>query len=570
MSYRTISLPVAAGALALLLGVPPAGLPQPPSASPEIMAAAAPRAYPVFSLAPAQASAPERPIPGVFSLASLRTGEDGAKEGDTKAPAAMAKHWRRACLEVGAFLAYSTIRYWIEYTSFIEDWQYELTCEDQFRRFFTLEAVRFDSNCFNINWTHALAGALYYQIARANRLTWGESFLMAFGSSLFYEYVGEWREVISVNDMILTSVGALSIGEPWHQLADYFNHQRSPLLKALGFINPFLKLNAWLDRKNPASKVYVNPGWHGFEISAGWRRLVTPGGTPLNTAYVGIETRIVHVPEYGHPGVFRKTLRDTSISEFSMDLALGRRRPGDEDLRDGLDEEAYFFTRVVGLAAYRQNIDELSRGYAFSVGLGSAFSYLRKRPIYYDARAYQVHMTPPPVAPVDFRDKFAVVHIAGPVVDWTRFARTFKLRVVADAYVDFAMMNAWAFNAYSRVHPIEGLKTTLTYYGYHYALGASFSGRLDFAWRGLELRGLVSWHIWDSIEGLDRYQDDLVDDGNVVDTRSRFLLKAGWRIPSLPLRLFATLEGIHRWGKVAEVEASGRETRATAGLSFLF
>jgi len=30
------------------------------------------------------------------------------------------------------------------------------------------------------------------------------------------------------------------------------------------------------------------------------------------------------------------------------------------------------------------------------------------------------------------------------------------------------------------------------------------------------------------------------------------------------------VEGIHRWGKIAEVEAGGRETRTYAGLSFLF
>jgi hypothetical protein len=164
----------------------------------------------------------------------------------------------------------------------------------------------------------------------------------------------------------------------------------------------------------------------------------------------------------------------------------------------------------------------------------------------------------------------AVVHIAGPVVDWTRFARTFTLRAVAEAYLDFAMMNAWAFNAYSRLYPIEGLKTTLTYYGYYYGFGTTFSGRLDFAWRGFELRGMLSWHIWDSVEGLDRFQNELVNDGNVVDTRSRFFFKVGWRIPALPLRLFATVEGIHRWGKIGDVRASGRETRTFAGLSFLF
>jgi hypothetical protein len=559
MNIRKVKTTVAATAVVLLVAVFATGL---SGATMDLSTAVSvPVLHPVFNLAPADEA---------FSLAVAARPEAGPPEQTKAAPAAMAKNWRRTFLEVGAFLAYSTIRYWVAYSAFIEDWQYELTCEDQYRRFLTLEAIRFDSNCFNINWTHSLAGALYYLIARANSLNWPESFLVAFGGSLYYEYIGEWREVISINDMIMTSVGGLSIGEPWHQLASYFNHQRSPLLKALGFINPFLKVNAWLDRKNPASKVYVNPGWHAFEVSAGWRRAAAAGGTPRDTAYIAIETRIVHVPEYGHPGVFRRTLRDTSVSELSMNAALGRRPPGELDLRPGLDDEADFSTRIVSLAAYRQNIDALSRGYAFSIGLGSAFTYLRKRPVYYDSRDYQVHMSPAPVPPTDFRDKMAVVHIAGPVVDWTRFARTFTLRAVAEAYLDFAMMNAWAFNAYSRLYPIEGLKTTLTYYGYYYGFGTTVSGRLDFAWRGFELRGMLSWHIWDSVEGLDRFQNELVNDGNVVDTRSRFLFKAGWRLSALPLRLFAAFEGISRWGKIGDVKASGRETRTFAGLSFLF
>ena len=522
---------------------------------------AAPLDRPAFHLAPAAAA---------FSLAVAGTATPRTSEKTEPLPPSPRKNWRRAFLETGVFLAYSTIRYWIEYGEWIEDWQYELTCEDQYRRFLTLEAVRFDSNAFFVNWTHSLAGGLYYLISRANRLTWAESFLMTFGSSAFYEYVGEWREVISVNDMFLTAFAGYSIGEPWHQLADYFHHRKSFLGKALGFIDPFIKLNAWLDRKDPASRTYTEPGWHAFELSTGWRRLSAPGGTTLDTGYVSIETRIVHVPEYGRPGVFHKTLRDTSVSEFFLDLALGSRRPGDEALRPGLDEEANFFTRVVGLASYRQDIDELGRGYALSIGLGSAFSYLRKRPVFYDSRDYQVTVTPAPAPPTDFRDKFAIVHIAGPVVDWTRFSRTFRLRATADAYLDFAMMNAWAFNAYSRVHPTEGLKTTLTYYGYHYAFGASATARLEFAWRGLELRGLLSAQVWDSVEGLDRFQDDVVNDANAVDTRVRFLFRAAWKLPSVPLRLFASVEGIHRWGRIADVRASGRETRTYAGLSFLF
>ena len=560
MKARTIANAVGAVAFLFLPAIPAAGglparlsLSEPPSAR---------SSFPAFSLV--------APVLPFFSLVA-ETGREETKPNVPKtASLGPPKNWRRTKLELGGFLAYSTVRYWLEYHTWIEDWQYELTCEDQYRRFLTTEAIRFDSNAYVVNWTHVLGGALYYELARTNNLTWAESFAVTFGASLFYEYVSEWREVISVNDMIVTASGGYTVGEPFFQLSSYFSHQKSPVQRFLGWMNPFFKFNKWLDRKKPGSKVYSDPGWHDFVLSAGWRRSSGAGRSALDTGFVAIETQLILTPEYGRPGTVRKTLRDTSLSELVFDVALGQRPPGEEHLRTGLDEEINFSTRVVGLAMYRQKIDELGRGYALSIGLGSALTYVRKRPTLYDSRSVLARLDPPPATPTDFRDKMTVAHLAGPVVDWTRFSRGLKIRAVADAYLDFAMMNAWAFNAYSAVYPIEGLKTTLSYYGYHYALGGSVSGRVDLDWRNLSLRGLVSAHVWNSVEGLDRFQADLLDDGNVVDTRVRYLLKAGWRLPKVPLRVYFALEGIHRWGKMRDVEAGGQETRLFAGLAYVF
>jgi len=558
------------------------GLAEPPSAR---------LSFPVFSLASpvraafslmASGAAPSgSPVVAVFSLVAAAgpelcdspvasTGWEEEKPSAKPASTGMPNNWRRAMLELGGFSAYSTVRYWLEYHTWIEDWQYELTCEDQYRRFLTTEAIRFDSNAYVVNWTHVLGGLLYYELARTNNLTWAESLAVTFGASLFYEYVSEWREVISVNDMIVTTSGGYAVGEPWFQLSSYFHHQKSPVQRFLGWVNPFLKINKWLDRKKPGSKAYSDPGWHDFVLSAGWRRSSGSGREALDTGYVALDAQIIRTPEYGRPGSLHKTLRDTSLSELSLDVALHQRRPGDDHLRTGWDEEVNLFTRVVGLALFRQNVDELGRGYALSLGLGSALTYVRKRPTLYDSRSVLVRLDPPPATPTDFRDKMTVAHLIGPVLDWTRFSRSLKIRVVADAYLDFAMMSAYAFNAYSAVYPIEGLKTTLSYYGYHYALGGSVSGRVDLDWRNLWLRALVSAHGWDSVEGLDRFQADLADDGNVVDTRVRYLLKAGWRVPKLPLRVYFALEGIHRWGKMRDIETGGQETRLFAGLAYLF
>lgn len=554
-----------------------------------------PRALGAIALAAALAAAVVSPgraaEPPAFSLAAsggqvhgdagpVRTGFClAAPDRDAAGPApaasvdpglTMPKNWRRALIQEGIVAAYSTYRYWSAYHTWIEDWQFELTFADQYKRFLTTQAITFDSNAYVTNWTHVLGGALYYQMTRANYLTWAESLLASFTCSAIYEYVSEWREVISINDMFLTTFGGYSVGETWFQLADYFHHRRSPVLKLLGFLNPINELNQWLDRKNPASRAYPEPGWSEMSLSvAGWHSSET-GRPSYGAGRLEIETRLLRIPEYGRAGTVRKVLRDTSMSELALGLTLRPRRAGDEHLNDGLAEEVDLSARVVGLSWYRQSIDELGRGSAFSVGLGSALTYVRKRPVFYDARGAQVRLDPLPETPTDFRDKMTVAHMFGPVVDWTRFGRGVKVRAVVDAYADFALMNAFAFNAYSAGHAIEGMKTTLGYYGYYYAYGGSASARVDVDWGGLRVRGLVSGHAWGSWQGRDRFQDDLTNNAPASDTRTRYLVQAGWRFGAVPVRLFAGVEGLRRWGKIAEVRASSRETRTFAGLSYEF
>ncbi len=509
-------------------------------------------------------------VPIAFSLAAPNP---AAEESPAPAPSSvdrMPRKWRRALVQMGLLAVYATEQYWSNYHQWVEDWQFELTFADQYRRFLTTEAIRFDSNSYQTNFSHVMGGALYYQMARTNYLTWGQSLLATFANSTIYEYVSEWREVISVNDQFVTTFSGWSLGESWFQLSDYFHHSKSPVLKLLGFMNPINKVNQFLDRKNPASKVFPRPGWHDFVLSAGLRHSSETGRGAFDAGLLSLETQIIRTPEYGREGTFKKVLRDTSLSELSAEVALRPRPVADVQLREKLSEEVDLYARVVGLAWYRQDIDALGRGSALSIGLGSALTYLRKRPVFYDSRSYRARFEPLPATPTDFRDKMTVTHLIGPVVDWTRFGRRLKVRAVADAYVDFAMMNAFAFNAYSAVNPIEGMKTTLNYYGYYYAYGASVSGRVDVDWGDLWFRGLVSGHVWDSWEGLDRFEADLTNNVSAFDSRTRFLLKAGWRLPSVPLRAFVAVEGIHRYGRIGDIRDGSQETRTFAGLSYLF
>jgi len=67
--------------------------------------------------------------------------------------------------------------------------------------------------------------------------------------------------------------------------------------------------------------------------------------------------------------------------------------------------------------------------------------------------------------------KLAAVHFLGPVVDITCYSAPWKLRLKAEGYPSFGMINSLPLNDYSIYNDIQGMKTTLKFYGYYYAFG---------------------------------------------------------------------------------------------------
>ena len=475
----------------------------------------------------------------------------------------------RAWLELVGFQAFSVGSYWIRYKShFVEDWQFKMTVDSQFKRIVLLKGWRFDSNNFKLNWTHSLAGGIYYQFGRTNHASWLYSWMISVVGSTFWELT-EWKEVISLNDQIMTGLGGFAIGEPWYQVGHYLAHQSGLLFQALSFMNPVLKFNHWLDRKDPGVGNYVQPGWHDFGLAAGVRRLSTAGRPSETAVYFEVHTRLIGLPEYGRAGDVRRTFRDTYFSSMSLDYAA----------RNGTADETRFSTAAVPWGSFRQKIDDNLEGYSLIVGLGSSFEYFKKRSFdYYDLNpvpVYQgidLHLE----IPRNFTDKLAIVHLAGPVLDWTVFRRGWKLRTVATAYFDFGLINSYALNRYSQLHhtplsdTIDGMKTTVFYYGYYYGFGGTFSGSTDLEWGAFRGHALASFGAWGSADSLDRFQDKVTNNAHLTDTRFRYLFGAGWKVPRVPFEIFVKYEGVQRRGRLLEIRTAGLEKRIFAGLEFSF
>lgn len=269
------------------------------------------------------------PDPSSFSLARFarRSAAPGltraaSQEQPSKAPATSSTNWGRSYAELASLIAFTQTLYWIRYANFVEDWQYKLSWADQRERLFTLEAWRFDTNLFRVNWTHQLAGSLYYEFARSNRLTWLESTLVAGCGALWWELVTEWREVISINDLIFTTIGGYAGGESFYQLGRFLQDSPGETAGVLSLLNPVLQLNRWMDGAPRGTG--AKAAWHRFDLSFGLRAGSGPTIAPLAQT-AGLRTQIINVPGYGRPGRGGGFLFDTLSNEIDFSVvAKGR------------------------------------------------------------------------------------------------------------------------------------------------------------------------------------------------------------------------------------------------------
>ncbi len=107
------------------------------------------------------------------------------------------------------------------------------TVKNNFKDAFVWDNDNFSTNLF----AHPYHGNLYYNSARANGLSYWQSFPCAVGGSLMWEFFGEITPP-AINDLLATSVGGTCIGEVTYRISDLFYDDRergfSRVLRELG------------------------------------------------------------------------------------------------------------------------------------------------------------------------------------------------------------------------------------------------------------------------------------------------------------------------------------------------
>lgn len=446
-----------------------------------------------------------------------------------------------------AHMVYATSSYWIRQDVMKEDWEYQFNWKDQKRRFLFKDGLRFDSNTFQFNWTHSLAGAMYYNYARGSNMSPGWSFVYGFVASYFWEFIVEFKEVISINDMIATPIGGASIGESMFQLGRFFRSRRGTFLNKIGrfLSNPILSLYDWLDKSRPRNRyAYDEEIWNDCRISLGARNDRMISGDSNTYLDIDWENRLTLIPEWGTMGQYSHGISQPLFTEFNVGGAVGSK---------GVYEFS-IFAKSVFFGYFSQNIraiddeEDKPAGYSFFIGLSSVFDAFKQIP-----ENIPVSEDSPSGNEYEYRtDKHTIIGILGPALDFTYFNRDFRVRLSADAYGDFALIHAHAFKSYSEHYTFGQTKSTLENHGYYYAWGISLYSTLQLNYANLELRGKMDYHYFNSIEGMDRFQPDIEDedDFDLRDERFHFDVSLGYRIPNTPVQLVVGLEQTDRSGTI--------------------
>jgi len=489
------------------------------------------------------------------------------------------RHWVRAILETGGVIVIGFVDYLLntgarggllkegdEKWALRYDWP-------RLRGKFEGSAYELDANRFGTNFVgHPFAGWLYFQVGRSNHLTFAESALFAFASSATWEYFGEIRERISVNDLIVTPAAGIAIGEATMQVAGFLERGRrtfahraaSFLLAPVKFVNDLTdgvepRRSARQDGLGLATEPY-----HRFELYAGGALTLQDGTSGSrksgdDASYgdlrFGLDLSVVNLPGYDGAGRHARLFDDGNVASVAFTGAVSG-----AGLVDGL-----FATRVLPVGFYHRDarLDARGRlvGHGTVVGLRLGFEY--------GVHDYDRDRRRP-------RDLVSVVSPIGIAAEHTVTSGRLRVRTGIDVQgamagvAPYALADHVARSGGDVATATDRLATSIRNNGYYHALGIAVSPRVEIAAGDLSLEARLRIDNFQPILGLDEDEARVDDTIRIADRRSVGRLALGWEPEGIPLRIAAGATRSIRTGQLGAARASRGETSygATIGARF--
>jgi hypothetical protein len=485
---------------------------------------------------------------------SLLYRRPGSRRFFLASPYPVAKHRLRSAIEIVGGLGVSLAWYWRALDFNSKDWDLKWDAHSWHRKL-TFDAVRFDTNDFATNaLSHPRTYTLSYMVARSNGLSAFESFLWTLAASVAWEYLGEFREYPSINDMIMSPISAVATGETLVQLSDFFARGSDNWFNkiASGVFSPPRAVHNFLDGVSPTRAMWVDrlgfprDVWHRFEFGVRAGGFVSRPDKSRFKVDLNIDLQLRNIPLYGQaepvkgwtgPGAL--TNLDVSVLGNTVGLSWAR-----------------FFGSLSLLGHYRQNYrrDDAGdlRGGGLFLGFATAFDY--------GTRLRQNRR----------EDRIGSADVLGFMMELTRRGGGYWLRLEGMAFGDFALVDSFALERYRVDHPLDGIKTVLREQGYYYALGTTLWPRARVGYRAWELGVDIKADFFTSIDARDRNQERLTKDVHTTDIQATSRAWVGYHPRILPVRLSISIERERRSGTIDGVSDSVVDVRALSGVAVVF
>jgi hypothetical protein len=427
---------------------------------------------------------------------------------------------------MGAGLLLGSGGYWLLLNRNIVDWD-----DPQLKKRFDGSAWVLDNNNLGVNFLgHPATGGLSYAFARANHQSVLGSFGYAFLTSFTWEFAIEFKEKVSVNDVIVTPGAALPIGELFHKLGLYLDtgHRSSTLVSALRFIlGTGVAVDRRLDgRPPPRVKTFDSLGfsakiWHQFEAQYGVSWIHAPGVADYARASAGLSARLVTLEDYHRAKSFGRPFWRAELSDLALGVEASHHGAG--LLLEG-------DTIVAGYHAQRfAQRRRTLRGEALTLGTSIGFDYLYSAANRSGAVERAVALPAPNVKyhVPRRREQFGGLGLPGLALDvalrkpWGDWDFSGRLQP------SFAGLSAAAFYDFTAANPDERSKHVLHRQGYFYGWGgvAHFKARLALG--ALRVGGALTYGRYASQDGLDRHAAQVTRDTPVTGDVLRYSLALG-------------------------------------------
>lgn len=417
-------------------------------------------------------------------------------------------HHGRALWEMGGGLVLGTAGYWLLMRRNVADWDNPRPLSR-----FDGSAWVLDNNSIGVNFLgHPATGGLSYAFARGNHHSVAGAFGYSFLTSFLWEFVIEFKEKVSVNDVLVTPTTGVPLGEFFHKLGLYLDtgHHDSAGFDVLRWtLGSGVSLDRRLDGR-PAPRVAVRDSlgfsaaiWHQFAVRYGVLEVETPRATRYARYELGVAGRLVTLPGYGSPSAFGRAFWGAELAEFSLDAEASTYGTG---LRLRAD------TMLAGYHAQRfRRSGERLRGASVTLGTSLGYEYLRSAANRYSSVERALALPEPELRyhTPNRREQYGALQLPGFAADFRWFGAEAALLGSARLQPSFAGVGAAAFYEWSAVHLDERSKHILHRQGYFYGWGGAASVTAQAAVGPLRAGFELMYGAYRSQDGLDRHPEQL-------------------------------------------------------------